>query len=277
MRRRLRSGTRLDGALLEAMETTFGIADPEALLADCHSSEAASFLELLFYPDMLTKVAFEREWADRRLTRETEAALLAELEKAPVTASIPVAGRGTPLSMQVPDAAMAAFVRRLKIDWQPPPQLQEALDQLGDDRCLIPVRAMLRHARAAWHPSHLRLVTLLLAKIPGDADDFEECLAFVLSLLPELGSREDPFAFLTAKKRFFFQSLCKAEAFERQRRASNMEILIMRGERAAYGSIAQWHRRMRRIDRISEALYGRTRFFQRPLERGRPTPDSPTA
>jgi hypothetical protein len=268
VRRRLRSGIRLDGALLEAMVTTFGIADPEALLADCHSSEAASFLELLFYPDMLTKVAFERQWADRRLTRETEAAVLAELEKFPVTASIPVAGRRTPLSMQVPATAVAAFVRRLKVDWQPPPQLQEALDHLGDAPCLLPVRAMLRHARAAWHPSHLRLVARLLAKIPGDADDFEECLAFTLSLLPELGSREDPFTFLAAKKRFFFQSLCKAEAFERQRRASNMEILIMRGERAAHGSIAQWQRHMRRIDRISEALYGRTRFFHRPVTRG---------
>lgn len=255
----------LDSALLGTMASAFGITAPEDLQAQDPDSETASFLELLFYPDMATRGAFEREWGLRRWSPEAPGALLAELEKQPIIAIIPIAGRVAPLSMAVPSVALTAFVHRLKIDWQMPSGLVPVFAFIGNDPRRWPAQAMVRHARAAWHPNQVRLVALMLEKLPIGADDFEPCLAFILSLIPELDAGEDLFQFLTAKKRFYFQSLCKAEAFERQRRSSPMEMMMMQGGRAAHGSIAQWQHAMGRIDRICNALFGRTRFFPRPV------------
>jgi hypothetical protein len=269
VRHRLRTGIRLDSKLLEHMQTEFGIALPENLLSDSESSETASFLELLFYPDTQTQIAFERKWGHRRFTAEAVNALLDELATEPISATIAVAGGNAPLVLQVPQTALTAFVRRLRIDWQPPPELSAALGQLGRDLRMIGVKARIRHARALWHSVQIQLVMRLVAAIPLDADDFDSCLMFTLALLPELEPEADAYEFLIARKRIYFQNLCKAEAFERQRRSSNMEILMLQGARAAYGSIAQWQRRMGRIDRICRALFGRTAFFERPMEHER--------
>jgi hypothetical protein len=43
-----------------------------------------------------------------------------------------------------------------------------------------------------------------------------------------------------------------------------MEIMMLQGNRAAHGSISQWRRQMQQVDRICQALFGRTRFFQQP-------------
>jgi hypothetical protein len=269
VRHHLRTGIRLDSELLEHMQTAFGIAQPENLRSDGEGSETASFLELLFYPDTPTQMAFEREFGHLRFTSEAVNALLDELATEPVIATIAVAGRNAPLVLQVSQMALTAFVKRLRIDWQPPPELSAALDPLGRDPHMIGVKARIRHARAVWHAVQIQLVMRLVAAIAPDADDFDNCLMFILALLPELEPDTDPYEFLIARKRTFFQSLCKAEAFERQRRSSNMEILMLQGARAAYGSIAQWQRRMGRIDRICRALFGRTEFFDRPVEHGR--------
>jgi hypothetical protein len=43
-----------------------------------------------------------------------------------------------------------------------------------------------------------------------------------------------------------------------------MEILMLQGARAAHGDIDTWQRGMRMIDTICLALFGETRYFQRP-------------
>jgi hypothetical protein len=61
-----------------------------------------------------------------------------------------------------------------------------------------------------------------------------------------------------------FKALCQTENFERRRRSSNMEIMILQGARAAHGDAEAWRHGMRMIDMICRDLFGGTRFFQRP-------------
>jgi hypothetical protein len=152
----------------------------------------------------------------------------------------------------------------LNISWQPPPALEQTLAArlTGDHRCRV--RAMLRHVRAPWQAHQVALIDLLLAKVPPAADDFDEDLSFVCTLLDEFGPDQTPFDFLMAKKRFYFQALCKALAFEQRRQAGSMEVLMLQGARAAYGDIDQWRAWMRQVDRISRVLFGATRYFQEP-------------
>jgi hypothetical protein len=40
--------------------------------------------------------------------------------------------------------------------------------------------------------------------------------------------------------------------------------MMLQGNRAAHGGIAQWRIQMQQVDRICQTLFGRTQFFQQP-------------
>lgn len=262
----LQGPIRPDNALLDVLEATFGTRDPAVVLIESESSENASIVELLFYPDQHVRLDFEKRWGDRPFSAAQAGALMDDLLKEPILASLHSdTGADRPV-ITVPDFAVAAFIERLKITWQTPTGLLPILRAKLPPRDLIMVRSQLRQARVDWHGGHLHLIERFLTRMPATSDDFPSCWNFLLSILDDLGPEDTPFEFLTAKKLYFFQSLCQLEAFEQRRRSSNMEILILQGARAAHGDLHQWQTGMRLVDRICVALYGRTHFFQRPVE-----------
>jgi hypothetical protein len=171
---------------------------------------------------------------------------------------------GLEVSLAVPSFACRTFVERLNICRQPPEQLAQLLDADDLDDMELAIRVQLRNAGLSWHQDQVALIHLFLTRMQSSSPAIESDLAFLISILPELASGGDAYAFLIAKKFFYFQSLCRAEDFERKRMASNMEIMMMSGARSAHGSIHEWRQCMRRIDRICQALFGRTQFFQQP-------------
>jgi hypothetical protein len=257
---------RPDKAWIDMLEATLGTRDPAVLQNEGESSENASILDLLFYPDRQAQLDFERLWGERPFSTAQADTLVEELLKEPITASLHMDVAPHTLTVRVPDFAVAAFIARLKITWQAPAGLLPVLHTILSPHELIEVRSRLRHTRIDWHAVHIQLIERFLTRIPITSADFPPCWDFLLSILDELRPEDTPFEFLTAKKLFFFQSLCQNEAFERRRLNSNMEILILQGARAAHGDLHLWRTGMRLVDRICTALYGHTRFFQRPLE-----------
>ncbi|KJS29502.1 MAG: hypothetical protein VR64_20250 [Desulfatitalea sp. BRH_c12] len=254
----------LEGALLEFAEATFGTHDLAALLADVDTSDAASFLELACSPDWPTRLDYEIHWGEQLISKTQSDHLLQALLRKPLAARMRASGQ-PPVRLQLPDFAIAAFVARLKITWQPPDPLNAPLHDLPDGPYWM-TRARLRQARLAWHAGQVHLMALFLAHLPATDPDFEESLDFLLAILGDLGPMQAPFAFFKAQKFSFFQSLCQYENFERRRRAGNMEILMLQGARAAFGSADHWRTCMRRVDHICTALFGRAPFFQQPLD-----------
>ena len=246
------------------MYGTFGSSDLESILKDEDSSEIDSLLELLFYPDLAVKDRFESRWGDHRFTAQDRDAIVDSICETPIRASVMVPGHGGTVAIVLPAFVIEAFVRRLNITWQPGAELQSCLERHSAHRHITRIRSHLRHARLAWHTGQVNLIDRCLTGMSQEADGFESNLLFLLEILPELPESSDAFDFLVAKKYFYFQALCKAEDFERKRRSSNMEIMMLQGNRAAYGSIAQWRRHMRQIDHVCRTLFGRTRFFQQP-------------
>jgi hypothetical protein len=269
---RLQGLVRLDKSLTDHLEATFGSADMTAIVADPTGSESASFLELLFFPDASARLEFEHRWGASVYSKKDQDTLVRSLTDRPVTASICPADATAPLKLRVPEFVLAAFVQRLNITWQPTTALRDMLERAVTVEQIPAIRYRLRHLRLVWNPAQIELVERFLTRFPIDAQDFDTCFDGLTTLLAELGTDEDPFAFLVAQKFFFFQALCKAEHFERLRQTSNMETLMLQGARAAQGSTAQWREQMRLVDRICESLYGQTRFFREPDERALDAP-----
>lgn len=258
IRQRLQTDIRLDAALLARLETTFGTSDPQRLQADPDNSESAAFLCLLFSPDTAIQTTYEAQWGGLRLASTAVDDLVADLLQKPVRAAVTVSGHALPMEMTVPDDALEGFVRRLRIDWQPPAALERILRRLAQEPAHLPTRVRLRHTRMPWHANQVALLDRLLTCIGPAKKDFESLLTFLLSLLPQMTPDADPFTFLMEQRRFFFQCLNKAATFEERLRSGNMEILMLQGARACHGTVDHWRRLMARIDRLAIALFGRS-------------------
>ena len=272
IRDRLQDGIRMDPSLLDHLEATFGTSDVAAVLSDPTGSEAASFLELLLFPDARTRLEFERRWGDNRYSAQDRDTLLHAVIEGPITVAIHSTPESEPFTLQLPESAVTAFVERLNITWQPLTGLGEMLGRTLTGEQLSAVRCRLRHLRLIWHPSRIELLEHFLTRFPADASDVDASFEFLSTLLAEIGPDQEPFAFLAAQKFAYFQALCKAERFERLRQTSNMETLMLQGARAAHGSMDEWREKMRRIDRICDSLYGQTRFFHEPGEQSLDAP-----
>lgn len=260
----LKQGFRLSESVLGFIEATFGTTDLANILKMDTGSDIDSLMELLLFPDMEQKMAYELKWGDATFTLEDLTAVQDLICIAPVTVFMKHPDDSEPVRVTVPDFALRAFVQRLNITWHPPLSLVNTLVQHWQGEAANRARVHLRHSRLDWHTSQIRLMKQLLTAMPPDTEDAQECVVFLLSILSELTPCMDPFQFLIAKKFFYFSALCKAENFERQRQASNMEIMMLQGNRAAHGSMAQWRQQMQRIDRICDTIYGKTHFFQSP-------------
>ena len=262
LREALQAGIYIEDELRAFMRTTFGTAELSVLLTDPDSAEAASFLELLFYPNQELRNAFEARWGRYLFSAADQAAVSDALTHPPLVLPLFEARDREPILFQPPDFAVDSFVQHLNIAWQSPPSLRQLLDAQLKGRQRSDMRAILRHAKMAWHTGQIALFALFLQHQPESTDAAESgSLAFLLGLLPEMAPASEPFAFLTAQKQRCFQALCKAEAFERRRKTHNMETLMLQGARDACGSIAQWQERMRQIDHLCRTLFGSTRFF----------------
>jgi hypothetical protein len=264
VRATLGRGIHLDAALLACLESTFGTPDPGVLLADMQAGEAASFLELIFSPDRAVCHAYEVRWGRQPFPPAAVQTLEEIMVAAPVPSALHMPDGNEPLGLEVPDFALRSFVRRLNIAWQPPGALERVLDTHLDDDLRPTVRALLRHVRLPWFEHQVSLLDLFFSKGMPATDDFESDLPFFCGLLDEYAPDQAPFDFLMAKKRFYFQALCKAQAFEQRLRSGAMELLMLQGARAAYGDIEQWRAWMRQVDRISMVLFAETRYFQEP-------------
>lgn len=266
LKNQLESGLSVGDDVLDFMEATIGIHQLEDIWSCAGNSETDSLMELIFYPDRNFQTRFETRWGHVAFSSADQRAVIAQLTATPLTAVLLPPGNAVPWRCTVPDFALEAFVQRLNISWQPAPELDQVLQRHLAQEQRIAARVLLRHAPMTWHNYHVRLAVHFIRRMPAEARDYAPCFEFLLSILPELGTDQDPYTFLVSKKRFYFQSLCKAEDFEDRRRKTNMEILMMQGERAAHGSMEQWRGWMRMIDRICLVLFERTEFFHQPME-----------
>jgi hypothetical protein len=105
----------------------------------------------------------------------------------------------------------------------------------------------------------------LFDKLGSGSNDIFECLEFVLEFLDEIKKDGDVYQALMAKKKFYFISLQKAKKMDARLEKHNVETLLIQGERVALIDQVDARKKMRIIDRISRAVFGKTEFFEQPV------------
>ena len=97
--------------------------------------------------------------------------------------------------------------------------------------------------------------------------DIFECLDVALSFLDEPTVDNDIYRTLMAKKKFYFRSLQKAIQLDAQLQKQNVETLMAQGKRVVLIDQRDARTKMRIIDRISRAVFGKTEYLE-PLHNG---------
>ncbi len=260
----LGSGLTINADAQHYIDSTFSnpsIDTLAALVKDETSCETDSLVELLFFPDesaqlqleeVIDAVCFEKH--DERAITDMVCSQLSQ------TRICLHDGRGS-FEMAVSPLNVAQFVARLNLSRLLDPKLRSAIAKYVSQRLQTRCKVLLRNARQISSPEHILFLVDFFKKLRTDADEFLDSLDFILSFLAELDDEADMFKVLMAKKRFYNWCLQKAKNLDIQLTKHNVETLLLKGKRIPYVDKADARKKIKIIDRISLAVFGKTAFF----------------
>jgi hypothetical protein len=253
----------LDEEAAAFVTATYGRVDAEAireLFSDPEASEAQTLLEFLLFPNAELQRDIEPLLARLPSTTDLERRLRERLQSPPIELTLVL--DGGQLTLALPEDLRDRFLTRLKLAKNWPPSLDPVLDACLKEDDRLRARVLLRNGPAAMGPGFAGLCVGLLRKLPSHHRDFWPALDLVIQLAAELERTEDPFALLTRHKQRAFQMVEQQREFERRLQGSNIEILMGQGQRVPILARAEAQRRMRIIDAVCQAVFGRTIYFQ---------------
>ena len=260
----LRSGLAMNADTLHYIDSTFSnpsIGELEELLQDESSCETDSLLELLFFPDESVQLQLEDMLEDIQFQKQDEQKIRDMVCNKPFQTRIRFPDdRGT-LGMEVSPLNVAQFIAHLNLLRRLNPKLTASISDSVPVTFQTRCKVKLRNTRPITSQSKILFLQAFFEKLQGDSDDFFDDLDFILSFLDECKDEPDMFQALMAKKRFYFQSLQKAKNLDVQLTKHNVETLLLRGKRVSYVDKADARKKIRMIDRISLAIFGKTEFF----------------
>ena len=96
-------------------------------------------------------------------------------------------------------------------------------------------------------------------------NDPKQPFGIVLEFFDEIKPDADIYPALMAKKKSYFISLQKAKKMDARIEKYNIETLMAQGERVVLIDQADARKKMRIIDRISRAVFGKTEYFEPPV------------
>jgi len=264
----IRQGIDLSDDVVHYIDSTFfnpTLGELEAILADDSNCESDTLMDLLFFPDESCQIRLEETLERYELQREDEDKLVTYLCREPLHATFRFKDdRGT-LKLQIREEAIRAFVTRLKISKHLEASLAESIHNYGDLPNTNRFKVKIRNSRFSPSDSKTGFLCRFFEKIGSRSHDIFECLDFVLEFLDEIKKDTDIFPALMARKKFYFISLQKAQKMDARLEKYNIETLLAQGQRVALIDQNDARRKMRIIDRVSRAVFGKTEFFEQPV------------
>ena len=260
----LRSGLPINADTQHYIDSTFSnpsVDTLEALVKDETNCETDSLVALLFFPDesvqlqleeMIDAVCFEKQ--DRRAIQDMVCAQLVQ------TRICFPDGRGS-FEMAVSPSNVAQFIAHLNLSRRLDSKLRSAIVKYVDQTLQTRCKVRLRNAKPISSSTHMLFLVDFFKKLRTDPDEFLDCLDFLLGFFDELEDEPDMFQVLMTKKRFYFLSLQKAKNLDIQLAKHNVETLLLKGKRVSYVDKTDARKKIRIIDRISLAVFGKTEFF----------------
>ena len=260
-------GIVLSDDVVHFIDSTFSnptIDELQAILDDDTNCESDTLMELLFFPDESIQMRLEEILEQCRPQKEDEDKILASLCQTPLPVTFHFEdGRGA-LKLPIPEDVIRQFLVRLNISKHLDANLTESIRNYGDEANTNRFKVKIRNSRFSPSDSKIGFLCLLFDKLGAGSNDIFECLEFVLEFLDESKKDGDVYQALMAKKKFYFINLQKAKKMDARLEKHNVETLLMQGERVALIDQVDARKKMRIIDRISRAVFGKTEFFDQP-------------
>ena len=247
----LRSGLTIGADTQHYIDSTFSNPSVDTLAAmvrDETNCETDSLVALLFFPDESVQLQLE-ELMDSVCFEKHDERTICFAD-----------GRGS-FEMAVSPANVAQFIAHLNLTRTLDSKLRSTLAAYVDRTLRTRCKVRLRNARPISSLTHRLFLVDFFKKLRTDPDEFLDCLDFLLSFFEELEDAPDMFRVLMTKKRFYFLSLQKAKNLDIQLATHNVETLLLKGKRISYIDKADARKKVRIIDRISLAVFGKTEFF----------------
>ena len=270
IRKILGNGVTLSSEVIHYIDSTFSnptATELQTILQDDSNCEKDSLMELLLFPDETMQFQLEALLEGLQFQEADEKSILDNLFQGPVQVAIHFPEEREPLHLKVTEDVAGRFISRLNISKHLNPELLEALNHYEDENTSIRIKVKMRNSRFSPSDEKTKFLCLFFEKFDSQDNDIFECLEFALSFLDEPIIDNDIYRTLMAKKKFYFGSLQKAKQLDTQLQKHNMETLLARGKRVVLIDQRDARTKMRIIDRISRAVFGKTEYFE-PLHNG---------
>ena len=266
----LSGGITLSSEVIHYIDSTFSnptTTELQTLLHDDSNCEKDSLMELLLFPDETMQLQLEVLLERLHFQQTDERFVLTNLLREPVQVAIRFPGDGESLHLRITEDVTCRFISHLNISKHLNLDLLEALNHYGDENIRNRIKVKIRNSRFSPTNEKIKFLCLFFEKFNSQDNDILECLEFALSFLDEPAIDNDIYRTLIAKKKFYFRNLQKAKQLDTQLLKHNMETLLAQGKRVVLFDPRDARKKMRIIDRISRAVFGKTEYLE-PLHSG---------
>ena len=260
----LSNGLTLSNDVIHYIDSTFsnpGIDELEEILGDDSNCEKDSLVELLFFPDEQLQYQLEDLLENRQFEKEDEKEVLDHLCRNPLDVKFRFPENRGSFNLEIPETVAHQFIKRLHIFKQIDPNLLSTIKDNTSAEHKNRFAVRLRNSRLVATDNAVWFLSAFFERWEIKDKDVFKYFDFVLLFLEELQEDEDIFESLMKKKRFYLKHLKRAEKFEEQLQKTNMETLMLKGEIAAFIDKNEAREHMEIIDRISQAVFGKTEYF----------------
>ena len=261
----LNDGIALNSEVIHYIDSTFSnptTTELQTILHDDSNCEKDSLMELLLFPDETMQLQLESLLERLHFQQGDEKSVLDDLLQNPIQVTIRFPGERGSLRLRITEDVACRFISRLNISRHLNPNLLEALNQHQEETISNRIKVKLRNSRFSPTTEKIEFLCLFFKKFDTRDMDIFECLDVALSFLDEPAMDNDIYRTLMAKKRFYFRSLQKAKQLEAQLQKQNVETLMARGKKVVLIDQRDARKKMRIIDRISWAVFGKTEYFE---------------
>jgi len=264
IRKILGNGITLGSEVIHYIDSTFSnptTTELQTILHDDSNCEKDSLMELLLFPDETMQLQLESLLERLHFQQADEKTVLGDLLQDPVQVSIRFPGDRGSLRLRIIEDVASQFISRLNISRHLNPNLLDTLNQHKDETISDRIKVKLRNSRFSPTTEKIEFLGLFFKKFDSQDKDIFECLDFALSLLDEPTIDNDIYRTLMAKKKFYYRSLQKAKQLATQLQKQNVETLMAQGKKVVLIDQRDARKKMRIIDRISRAVFGKTEYF----------------
>jgi len=263
------NGFSLDSKVLHYIDSTF--SNPSApeiagILTGESDFEKETLLKLIFFPDESIQFLLEGFIEEADFTKEDVQSITGYLSAQEIQSKIIFPDERGAIIVLVPPAILCEFIDRLNIPVKLHGRLAEAVKFITSDRSRTFAKIKIRNARKEFLGKSLDFLCLFFKKMGSEEESiFAECLESVIEILEEADDRSDIYIALSCKKAAYFQNLINAERFEELLQKNNIETLLLQGMRPVSIDTQEAIRNMEIIDRICNAVYGKTEYYEKNL------------